>query len=73
MDLIHNERIKLLATFLNSCGVAVLGVGGLSPLILMISNGGELRRGLILISVICILTAIGLHYMGSRVLQRMKP
>jgi hypothetical protein len=73
MDLIHNERIKLLATFLNSSGVAVLGIGGLSPLILMISNGGELRMGLLVISVVCILSATGLHYMGSRVLQRMKP
>jgi len=26
MDLIHNERIKLLATFLNSVGVAVFAV-----------------------------------------------
>lgn len=32
MDLIHHERIKLLATFLNSTGVAVFAVGGVSPL-----------------------------------------
>jgi hypothetical protein len=73
MDLIHNERIKLLATFLNGVGVAVLAVGGLSPLFSVLSGTGEIRAVVMVSSGICILTAFGLHYSGSRVLQRMKP
>lgn len=28
---IHNERLKLLATFLNGIGISVFAVGGLAP------------------------------------------
>ncbi|MGA1801291.1 hypothetical protein [Rhizobium sp. HT1-10] len=73
MDLIHNERIKLLATFLNSVGVAVFAVGGLSPLFAMLSGADQVKPSVMVISGICFFTAFGLHYSGSRVLQRMKP
>ena len=35
MSLIHNERIKLRATYLNGLAIAVFAVGSLAPLSLM--------------------------------------
>jgi hypothetical protein len=72
MELIHNERIKLLATFLNSIGVAVFGVGGLSPLFSIVLGGGAFRPIVMVVSDICIFIAFGLHYSGSTVLRSLK-
>ena len=72
MDVVHNERIKLLATFLNGIAIAVFAVGGLSPIVSSALGNAEFRIGVMITSGICILTAFGLHYSGSLVLRRLK-
>ena len=41
MDLIRNERIKLLATYINSMAVALFAVGGLAPLFSYLYQAAE--------------------------------
>ncbi|MFC3446964.1 amino acid transporter [Falsochrobactrum ovis] len=73
MTLIHNERIKLLATYLNGIGIAVFAVGGLAPIFSALYNSSGPSLFLILMSSICVLASGGLHYMASTILKRMKP
>jgi hypothetical protein len=73
MDLIHNERIKLLATFLNGIAVAVFAVGGLAPLFSSLYGTTEFRPYVAPNSTVCIFTAFGLHYVGSLALRKLRP
>ena len=73
INTVHNERIKLLATFMNGIAVAVFAVGGLSPMFSDLSGSGRLRPIVMVIGAICILSAFALHYIGSVLLKRMKP
>lgn len=68
--LIHNERRKLRATFLNGIAIAVFAIGGLAPaLSALYGNMGNAPTLLLMaISAICFLAAIALHYLGSLVL-----
>ncbi|MGG7578265.1 amino acid transporter [Rhizobium sp. Nf11,1] len=70
---IHNERLKLLATFLNGIGISVFAVGGLAPVFSSLYNSGGPTLFLMLVSIVCFLTACTLHYSASTVLKRMKP
>lgn len=70
---IHNERLKLLATFLNGIGVAVFAVGGLAPVFSSLYGQNGPTLFLMLVSTICFLTACALHYSASTVLKRLKP
>ncbi|MBB4123278.1 amino acid transporter [Martelella radicis] len=73
MNQIHNERIKLLATFLNGLGIAVFGVGGLAPVFSSLNSATGTPLFLIPVSIICFLTAGALHYVASTILKRLKP
>ena len=72
MDLIHNERIKLLATFLNGIAIAIFAVGGLAPVFSTLYGTGTLDPFVTLNGAICLLAACLLHYLGSSVLKRIK-
>lgn len=71
--IVHNERIKLLATFLNGVGVAIFAVGGLAPVFSSLYGPNGLTEFIVLLSVVCIVAACALHYFGSVVLRRLKP
>lgn len=73
MSMIHNERLKLLATFLNGLGIALFGVGGLAPVFSSLYNANGPTIYLMVVSIICFLAACALHFAGSTVLKRMKP
>ena len=53
MSMIHNERLKLLATFLNGLGIALFGVGGLAPVFSSLYNANGPTIYLMAVSVIC--------------------
>ncbi|PIO46455.1 hypothetical protein B5P45_01225 [Phyllobacterium zundukense] len=72
MDLIYNERIKLLATFINSIGIAIFAVGGLAPLISSLNGPFGPTKPLLFISTVCFLGAFALHFTASRFLRRMR-
>ena len=70
---IHNERIKLLATFVNGTGIAVFAVGGLAPVFSGLYGSSGTTAFLLLVSAVCFLVACALHYAGSVILKRLKP
>ncbi|WP_420962154.1 amino acid transporter [Brucella sp. IR073] len=73
MTLIHNERIKLLATYFNGIGIAVFAVGGFAPVISSLYSPNGPTPVLIFISLVCILVSFALHYAASNVLRRLEP
>ena len=72
MSLIHNERIKLLATFINGVGIAVFAIGGLAPVFSALYGSSGPTLFLALMSVICVIIAGGLHYAASTILKRLR-
>jgi len=45
MSQVHNERIKLSATWLNGLSIAIFAVGGLAPLLTRFYDGATLDKG----------------------------
>ena len=72
MDLIHNERIKLLATFINGIAIAVFALGGLAPISSALYGTSSFQTPILINSAVCLVTAFGVHYVGSMVLTRMR-
>ena len=71
--LIFNERIKLLAAFLNGLGIALFAVGGLAPLFSARNTDAWPTETIIVVSCLCLVGACALHYSGSMVLKRLEP
>lgn len=69
---IHNERIKLLATFVNGTGIAVFAVGGLAPVFSGLFDSQSPTGFLTLVSIVCFLVAGALHYAASTILKRLR-
>lgn len=74
MSLIHNERWKLTATYLNGMAIAILAVGGLAPLVSYASASSSIGPvALAGLGVGCLVASAGLHLMARKVLERLKP
>ncbi|MDP9839057.1 VIT1/CCC1 family predicted Fe2+/Mn2+ transporter [Neorhizobium huautlense] len=71
--LVNNERLKLLATFVNGMGLATFAIGGLGPLISSIYGPHGLTRPVAILSAVCFLAAFVLHYAASLFLRRLVP
>ena len=74
LKVVHNERTKLAATYMNGVAIAAVVVGGLAPII---SNHFEtmsdLEVGLFLVKLIlCLLVSVGLHLGASFLLRGLK-
>ena len=65
MSLIHNERLKLLATYINGLAVALFAVGGLAPIF-------QVSGIVSVVSVVCFLVSAAPHYAGSLILRGLK-
>jgi hypothetical protein len=69
-----NEKIKLLANWMNAASVTVLGAGGLLPLLSVYAGVGTPMREPAFawqLLIICSLIAAVLHWGGSLYLGRM--
>lgn len=75
MSLVRNERLKLFATYLNGLGIALFAVGGLAPSFAIVygTAGNTASGSTALIAVGCLIGSVGLHYLGSLVLQGLRP
>lgn len=72
--LVQNERLKLLATYLNGLSIAVFAVGGLAPLF-SLPNGSlpaSSTAFVTIVGVVCFLVSGALHYAGSLVLKGLR-
>lgn len=72
MGLIHNERTKLTATYLNGIAIALLAVGALAPLIGYLNTGGGDAATLTLISASCVGVSVFLHWIARRFLGSLR-
>ncbi len=75
MSLIHNERTKLTATYVNGLAIALFAIGGLAPVFSSLYTGAATGPTLflMLVSVICFLVSAALHYLARRILTALKP
>lgn len=75
MSIIDNERAKLTANWLNGLSVATFAVGGLAPL--LSTFYGSATSGpvvtLTVVSVVCVIASVALHFAGRRVLRGLQP
>ena len=73
MSLVHNEQVKLTATFLNGVAQGVFAVGCLGPIVAMLLGTvpfGPIPPG---VAAACWVLASVLHLMARRVLRRLTP
>ncbi|PZQ49614.1 MAG: amino acid transporter [Rhodovulum sulfidophilum] len=71
MKTVHNERLKLSATFLNGLAIAALAVGGVTPLVQALRTAeispGE-WRGTLIAATVCFGGAVVLHFIARMIL-----
>lgn len=73
MSLIHNERVKLLAGWLDRASTAALTVGVLAPMAGYLYGATTITlRPLVTLSVIWLVLAGGLHALARFALGRLK-
>ena len=73
MSLVHNERAKLTATYLNGVAIALLAVGSFAP---MVSAFGTPSRSINTLAAqigICLIVSGILHLVARRFLRRLVP
>jgi hypothetical protein len=72
MNLVHNEKIKLTATWLNGLSIAIFAVGGFAPLLSGIYQSGP-TVFVAFVSAVCLFVAGVLHVIGRRILEDLVP
>lgn len=75
MSLVHNERIKLLATALNNMAVATIITAIVGPIVGILngSPGATITAWWVFSGVLWFLAGIGLHLVGRGALGRLRP
>ncbi len=73
MPLIHNERTKLTATYLNGIAIALFAVGAIAPIVSVLNNGAQGGWPIALLAIICIAVSAALHLMARKILGRLQP
>ena len=75
MSLVHNERTKLRATYLNGLAIALFAVGALAPLFTAASapvRGPIPHWATAVASLVCLAISVTLHLRGMRALTRLR-
>ncbi|MCL4217739.1 MAG: amino acid transporter [Candidatus Hydrogenedentes bacterium] len=73
MSLIHNERVKLTATYMNGMAIAIVAVGGFAPMVSFASGSPIRPLTLIVMGVGCLAVSVALHYGARKFLGRLQP
>ena len=75
VSLIANEQVKLTATYLNGLAIAIFAVGGLAPVVGIVSGTAQTGAagGIAALTSICVSVSAGLHLAGRRILRGLKP
>jgi hypothetical protein len=75
MSLIHNERVKLTATWCNTLATALVAAGGFAPgaaLVWGLAPSTTDFRILLLIVLACLALGLSLHFVGRAFLGRLR-
>ena len=72
--LVHNERTKLTATWLNGLAIALAAIGGFAPLISYATNANATFAAPAagLMAIACLAGSIGLHFIARKTLERLR-
>lgn len=73
LDLVHNERTKLTATWLNNLGVGALVAGFIAPSLTLLTLDGTRLVVSLGIAAVWILVGLGLHLLGRWFMRSLKP
>jgi hypothetical protein len=65
--LVRNEQRKLTATYLNGAAIAVMGVGGFTPIVALAQSVNPSLSAFVVV-IGCILASAGLHWLARRTL-----
>lgn len=71
MNLIHNERIKLTATWLNSIAAAAVAVGAIAPSIAAVTGATSPPLAAVL-ALFWLFVGASLHFSARAILGRLK-
>lgn len=72
MSLIHNERIKLTAAYLNGLAIAVFAIGTAAPLVSVLLQPTARWPLIMPVALGCFVLSGGLHFTASRALRRIQ-
>lgn len=72
--MVHIERTKLTATYLNGLAIAIFAVGALAPVFSnFYGNASNMGLGSLAIgTVICLIISLALHFVARRFLRRLE-
>jgi hypothetical protein len=75
VSVVENEQVKLTATYLNGLAIAIFAVGGLAPVVGIVSGTAQAGAagGIAVLTTICVSVSAGLHLAGRRMLRGLKP
>jgi hypothetical protein len=73
MSLIHNERTKLTATYLNGVAIAIFAVGGFAPVVAWLNSGTGPGAQVGTLALICIMVSAGIHLSARYMLKGLQP
>jgi hypothetical protein len=72
--LVHNEQVKLTATYLNGLAIAIFAVGGLAPVVGVVSGTAQTTAGgIATVTTVCVFVSAGLHLAGRGILRGLRP
>jgi VIT1/CCC1 family predicted Fe2+/Mn2+ transporter len=75
MSLIHNEQVKLTATYLNGLAIAQFALGAVAPILSYAfgSIAGQPLRAVSVAAAICLAISAALHLIARRILRNLIP
>ncbi len=75
MNLLSNEQVKLTATYLNGIAITIFAVGGLAPLVALVSGTASPSAVPLIIALtsVCVVLSGALHLIARRHLRQLKP
>ncbi len=75
MSVVENEQVKLTATYLNGLAIAIFAVGGLAPLVSIVSGTAHPSALLPIaaLTTVCVLLSGALHLIAKRHLRQLQP
>ena len=74
-NLVHNEKMKLTATFCNNCGVAAFAAGAIIPVVSLNHLRPPLMESVLIYvlgSVVALILGLFCHWLDMRYLEKLK-
>jgi hypothetical protein len=75
VSLVQNEQVKLTATYLNGVAITMFAVGGLAPVVALVSGStlSASPAGTMALTLVCVSVSLALHVLGRWFLRGLQP